>query len=151
VDTYDRRREAEELADGARNAVATAAAVGAGALGLGAVVTIAASTAAADVTGLIMASVIAAIGFFVIPAKRRKAKAEMRQKITEVRQRLGDALRGQFKNEIARSSNRIRDSIAPYSRFVRSEGEKLKELEMELNAIASEVESLRAGVEQLAA
>ena len=151
VDTYDRRREAEELADGARNAVATAAAVGASALGLGAVVTLAASTAAADVTGLIMASVIAAIGFFVIPAKRKKAKDQMRQKITEVRQRLGDALRGQFRDEIARSSSRIRDSIAPYSRFVRSEGEKLKELEMELNAIASELQSLRAGVERLAA
>jgi small GTP-binding protein len=151
VDTYDRRREAEELADGARNAVATAAAVGASALGLGAVVTLAASTAAADVTGLIMASVLAAIGFFVIPARRRKAKEQMRQKITEVRQRLGDALRGQFRNEIARSSGRVRDSIAPYSRFVRSEGEKLEELERELNAIASELESLRAGVERLAA
>jgi small GTP-binding protein len=151
VDTYDRRREAEELADGARHAVATAAAVGASALGLGAVVTLAASTAAADVTGLIMASVIAAIGFFVIPAKRKKAKEQMRQKITEVRQRLGDALRGQFRNEIARSSSRIRDSIAPYSRFVRSEGEKLKELEKELNAIATELQSLRAGVERLAA
>ena len=75
----------------------------------------------------------------------------MRQKITEVRQRLGDALRGQFRNEIARSSSRIRDSIAPHSRFVRSEGEKLKELEMELNAIASELQSLRAGVERLGA
>ena len=51
VDTYDRRREASLLADGARNAVATAAAAGAGALGLGTLITVAASTAAADVTG----------------------------------------------------------------------------------------------------
>ena len=49
--SYDRRREAQELADGARNAVAAAAAVGAGALGLGTLVTLAASTAAADVPG----------------------------------------------------------------------------------------------------
>jgi small GTP-binding protein len=125
VDTYDRQREASELADGARNAVATAAAVGAGALGLGAIVTIAASTAAADVTGIVMASVLAAIGFFVIPAKRSKAKEEMREKIAEVRQRLGEALRGQFTNEIVRSGERIRNSMAPYSRFIRSEGEKL--------------------------
>ncbi len=81
VDGYDRQKEASELADGARNAVATAAAVGAGAVGLGAIVTIAASTAAADVTGLVMASLIAAVGFFVIPAKRKKGKEEMRQKI----------------------------------------------------------------------
>ena len=88
IDTYDRQKEASDLADGARNAVATAAAVGAGAVGLGAIVTVAASTAAADVTGLVMASVLAAIGFFVIPAKRKKGKEEMRQKIAEVRQRL---------------------------------------------------------------
>jgi hypothetical protein len=93
VDGYDRQKEASELADGARNAVATAAAVGAGAVGLGAIVTIAASTAAADVTGLVMASVIAAIGFFVIPAKRKKGKEQMRQKIADVRKRLGEALR----------------------------------------------------------
>ena len=72
-----------------------------------------------------MASVIAAVGFFVIPAKRKKGKEEMRQKIAEVRQRLGDALRAQFKKEISRATERIRTSIAPYSRFVRSEGEKL--------------------------
>ena len=85
IDGYDRQKEASDLADGARNAVATAAAVGASAVGLGAIVTIAASTAAADVTGLVMASVIAAIGFFVIPAKRKKGKEEMRKKIAEVR------------------------------------------------------------------
>ncbi len=38
VDSYDRRKEARELADGARNAVAAAAAVSAGALGLGTIV-----------------------------------------------------------------------------------------------------------------
>jgi small GTP-binding protein len=147
IDGYDRQKEASELADGARNAVATAAAVGAGAVGLGAIVTIAASTAAADVTGLVMASVVAAVGFFVIPAKRKKGKAEMRQKIAEVRQRLGDSLRTQFKKEIAKSSERIRSSIAPYSRFVRAEGEKLESLEKELGEVASELTALRGRIE----
>jgi small GTP-binding protein len=143
IDGYDRQKEASELADGARNAVATAAAVGAGAVGLGAIVTIAASTAAADVTGLVMASVIAAVGFFVIPAKRKKGKEEMRQKIAEVRQRLGDALRAQFKKEIARSTERIRGSIAPYSRFVRAEGDKLETSEKDLTAVGADLQSLR--------
>ena len=92
--TGGRRRS--ELADGARNAVAAAAAVSAGALGLGAIVTLAATTAAADVTGIIMASVLAALGFFILPAKREKGKQEMRGKIAAVRQRLSDALHEQF-------------------------------------------------------
>src|SRR5687767_15506203 len=129
VDSYDRGREAQELADGARNAVAAAAAVGAGALGLGTIVTVAATTAAADVTGLILASVLAAIGFFILPAKRQKAKEEMRTKIAAVRARLSTALREQFAKEIQKSGERIRESIAPYSRFIRSEGEKLQTTE----------------------
>ena len=151
VDTYDRRREASQLADGARNAVATAAAAGAGALGLGTLVTVAASTAAADVTGIILASVIAAIGFFIIPAKRNKAKAAMREKVADVRTRLSSALRGQFKEEIARSTARMRDSIAPYSRFVRSEGEKLRETETRLAVLRSDLESVRQRVDTMAA
>jgi small GTP-binding protein len=147
IDGYDRQKEASDLADGARNAVATAAAVGASAVGLGAIVTIAASTAAADVTGLVMASVLAAVGFFVIPAKRKKGKEEMRQKIAEVRQRLGDGLRAQFRKEIARSTERIRDSIAPYSRFVRAEGEKLETTEKELTGAAADLQSLRTRIE----
>ncbi|HEU4925698.1 MAG TPA: dynamin family protein [Vicinamibacterales bacterium] len=151
VDSYDRRREAQELADGARNAVATAAAVGAGALGLGTLVTLAATTAAADVTGLILASVMAAIGFFILPARRQRAKTEMREKITAVRARLSSALREQFNKEIQRSADRIREGIAPYSRFVRAEGDSLKVIDQELREIGNELASLRARVDRVAA
>jgi methyl-accepting chemotaxis protein len=151
VDSYDRRKEARELADGARNAVAAAAAVGAGALGLGTLVTVAATTAAADVTGIIMASVLAAIGFFILPAKRQRAKEEMRRKIADVRRRLSEALREQFAREITRSGARIRDSIAPYSRFVRAEGDKLRSVDEELRDITAALGSLRARIDRQAA
>jgi small GTP-binding protein len=151
IDSFDRRKEARELADGARNAVAAAAAVGAGAVGLGAIVTIAATTAAADATGIIMASVLAALGFFILPAKREKAKEQMRRKIADVRERLSEALRTQFAQEITRSGDRIRESIAPYSRFIRAEGEKLRTTEQELREIGAELASLRARVDRRAA
>jgi small GTP-binding protein len=150
VETYDRRREASALADGARNAVAAAAAAGAGAVGLGTIVTIAASTAAADVTGIILASVIAALGFFIIPAKRSKAKAEMRRKIADVRARLSEALHKQFSDEIGRSADRLADAVAPYSRFVRSEGDKLRETEKRLTELRAELKALRQRVDTLA-
>jgi small GTP-binding protein len=151
VDSYDRRREAQELADGARNAVATAAAVGAGALGLGTIVTIAATTAAADVTGIILASVLAAIGFFILPARRQKAKEEMRTKIAAVRARLSNALREQLRKEIERSVDRIRESIAPYSRFIRAEGDKLQAVDHELREISASLAALRSRIERQAA
>src|SRR5262249_18131177 len=62
VDTYDKQREAQAIADHARAAVTAAAAVGGAAGGLGTLVTGAATTPAADVTGILMASVLAPVG-----------------------------------------------------------------------------------------
>jgi small GTP-binding protein len=148
VDSYDPRREAQTIADNARNAVAATAAAGAGALGLGTIVSVAASTAAADITGIVMASVLAAIGFFILPAKRQKAKDEMRRKMADVRQRLTEALRKQFTHEIQSSGNRIREGIAPYSRFIRSEGDKLKTIQQELREIAASLAGLREKIDR---
>ena len=141
VDSYDRRREAQALADGARNAVAAAAAVSAGAVGFGALVVAIATTAAADATGLIMASLVGTLGFFIIPAKRRRAKEELRIKIGALRDKLSSSLREQFGMEILKSGDRIRESVAPYSRFVRAEGENLKAVQSELG----EASAARAG------
>jgi small GTP-binding protein len=121
VETYDKQREAEAIAEQARTAVATAAAAGGAAVGLGTLVTLAASTAAADVTGILLASVVAVLGFLVIPARRRKAKAEMQQKVTALRARLAAALRSEFERARDDSRTRIDQAIAPYSRFVRAE------------------------------
>jgi small GTP-binding protein len=121
VDTYDKQREAAAIAEQARAAVTTAAAAGGAAVGLGALVTLAASTAAADVTGILLASVVAALGFLVIPARRRKAKAEMQRKVTVLRERLAAALRTEFERARDASRARVEQAIAPYSRFVRAE------------------------------
>jgi hypothetical protein len=83
ADLVDKRREAELIADQAR--VAVAAAAGGVAVGLAIVVTVAASTVAADVTGLLLASVVLGIGFLIIPARRRRAKATLDEKVAALR------------------------------------------------------------------
>ena len=123
VDGFDRQREAAALAEGARNAVAAAAAIGAGALGLGTIVTLAATTAAADVTGILLAGAMATLGLFVIPARRRQAKAQLRSKVTTLRETLATALREQFQKGSGaqpataspRASPRTAGSFAPSS------------------------------------
>jgi Spy/CpxP family protein refolding chaperone len=124
VETFDRRIEAQALADGARNAVAATAAVGASALGLGALVTVVATTAAADVSGVLAAGVLGAVGMLILPAKRRRARGELEAKIADLRQRLTTALRSEFVAARDRSVHRLSDSIGPYSRFVRAEQTK---------------------------
>ena len=148
VDSYDRRREAQALADGARNAVAAAAAVSAGAVGFGALVVAIATTAAADATGLIMASLVGTLGFFIIPAKRRRAKEELRIKIGALRDKLSSSLREQFGMEILKSGDRIRESVAPYSRFVRAEGENLQAVQSEIGEATAALAALRSRIEK---
>ena len=148
VDTYDKHTESSAIADGARVAVATAAALGVGAVGLGTLVTIVASTAAADISGVFMAGALAVIGALVIPAKRRRAKAEMRHKLAALRQQLSGSLRAQFQTELNHSAQRIRDSLAGYSRFVRAESEKITDGRERLQRVSDSIQRLRA---QLAA
>ncbi len=135
VDTYDKTREAAAIADQARVAVATAAAAGGAAVGLGTLVTVAASTVAADVTGILLASVLAAIGFLVIPARRRRAKHELQEKISALRARLTEALRAEFERAQQRSVLRMESAVAPYGRFVRSEADRWTTAQRELTSL----------------
>jgi len=125
VETYDKTHEAQTIADGTQTAVAAMAAIEVGAVGLGTLVSILATTAAADATGIILASVVAALGLFIIPARRRQAKVEMRNKIATLREQLVRSLRNQFEGEIEHSVQKIHEAIGPYTRFVRAEREKL--------------------------
>lgn len=149
VETYDKEHEAEAIADGARNSVAALAAVEVGALGLGTLIAILATTATADVTGVLLASVIAALGLFVIPARRRQAKTELREKIAVMREQLVKTLRVQFEREIDRSLQRIQEAMAPYTRFVRAEQSKLSEAQDELQEIQKRLGRIKVIVEEL--
>jgi small GTP-binding protein len=125
VDSYDTAQEASRMADSVQQAVAAAAIFEAGAIGLGAIVTMVATTTFADVTGLLAAGTVAVLGLFVIPARRKAAKRELAAKISEMRERLTAAITGQFERELEGSEGRIREAIAPYTRFVRGETERL--------------------------
>ena len=149
VDSYDREGEARAIAQGAQDAVAASAALEAGAIGLGTLITVLASTVAADITGILLASLIAALGLFIIPTRRRQAKNEMRDKIADMRTRLSGSLKTQFEREIERSLVEINEAIAPYTRFVRAERQKLSETEVRLVEIRSGMDRLKMRIEDL--
>jgi small GTP-binding protein len=142
VDTFDRRAESQALADGARTAVAATAAMGASALGLGALVTVLASTAATDISGILAAGVLGAVGMLILPAKRRRARTELDAKVADLRQRLTTVLRSEFVTARDRSTRRLADSLAPYSRFVRAEQVKWTDVRTTLEAWRTRVAAL---------
>ena len=149
VDGYDREAEARSMAEGAQTAVAALAATEVGAVGLGALIVILATTASADATGILLASVIALLGLFIIPARKRRAKAELREKIANLRQQLTQSLRTQFEHEMERGILNINDAIAPYSRFVRAEQGKLDEVQSKLEETKNGLERLKVKVEEV--
>jgi hypothetical protein len=143
VDRYDADAHARELSLGVRNAVAAVAVAEAGAVGLGALVVAAASTAVVDVTGILAASLIAGVGLFVLPAKRRSARKDFHERSRELELSLIAVMGDQFEHELERSVNRINDAIVPYTRFVRSSQVKLTGHQSDLEAIDNELDALR--------
>ncbi len=146
VGTFEKEKEARRLADSVQRAVASAALLEVGAVGLGSILAIATTSTFADVTGILAAGVLATVGFFVIPNKRRRAKLQLRSRLEALRGRLLGGLRGEFDAEMESMIGRLREATGPYTRFVRAEtqnldalAEDLRELKEELMSIADRV------------
>ncbi len=146
VDSYDRTAETRKLTQDVQAAIVQTAAVEVGALGLGALLVALLQTTVLDVTGLLGAGAVAALGLYVLPYRRTRVKAHLRERIAALREQLELALARQFEQEMAASMQRLRDAIAPYTRFVRVEQEKLNKLAADLSAARGEVDALRRTV-----
>jgi hypothetical protein len=149
VMTYDREAEARDLAQGVRDAVAGAALVEVSAVGLGAILLAILHGALLDFTGLLSAGALAVVGLLIIPAKRRRAKSDLNIKLEDLRERLLKAMSQEFEQELAHSLQRLREAIAPYTRFVRAEQQKLSGIENGLREINSTLGQLRSRIENL--
>ena len=147
--SYDRAAEARRMAEDVSKAVTGTAIAGVGAVGLGATVALVASSTAADVTGLLAAGLLFSLGLFILPHRRRTAKAELSRKIAALRSEIMTALRGQFETEAERSRTKLANTIAPYTRFVRTERERLEAERRELTDLAAQVSSLQLRVDEL--
>ena len=150
VDSYDREAEALKLAQDVQRAIIQTAAVEAGAIGLGAILVVILNTTFLDVTGILGASALAALGLYVLPYRRQKVKTQLRTRIGDLRRRLDTAITQQFESELTASVQRIREAVAPYTRFVRVEREKLETLAADLQRAEDEWRGLRRSVEELA-
>jgi hypothetical protein len=108
-------------------------------------------SAAADVTGLFAAGVLAGVGLWLLPRKRRQAKAQFKASTEELRVRLVTAMSDEFQRELERSTQRIRDALAPYNRFVRSERDSTQRFHSSMQELLAEVERLRGRLTSLSA
>jgi hypothetical protein len=73
----------------------------------------------------------------------------MRAKIETMRQQLVSTLTTQFDREVDRSAARVRDAIAPYTRFVTAEQQRLATTRDALRAVGQELGGLTHRIERL--
>jgi hypothetical protein len=148
VETYDRDKEASELAAQVEATVAQVALIEAGAVGLGTLVAFAITSSALDITGILAAGVLAVVGFFVIPYKRKQAKQRFKDKMDALREKLLSALTTQFNDEAENGVRRMKEGVAPYTRFVHGELDRLARSLHQLEGLRQRISELSARVER---
>jgi small GTP-binding protein len=146
VASYDREVESQALVEDVRNAIAATALTEAGAIGLGALLIALLHTPLLDFTGVLTAGVVAVSGLYLLPAKRRQVKRQFHDRIVELREQLLRTMRRQFGSELELMLTRIREAIAPYTRFIRSQREQFITVQRELSDVDVELGRLRADI-----
>ena len=148
VDSYDRRAEASVIAQDMKTAVGQVIVAGSVAT-LGVLISLAISSAFVDITGVTAALVSGAIGLFILPYRKRKAQEEFRARTQELKDQLINSMTRQFDAELARSVERLREALAPYTRFVRLEQERVGGADTALAEINTTLGTLRAEIEAI--
>jgi hypothetical protein len=126
-----------------REAIAGTAVAEVGALGLGLVLKAVLTTAVADATGILAASLVAALGLTIIPYRRSRAVDALRARTAALRTELRRAVAEAVDTEIALAAERMTGALEPYSRFVRAETERVSASRSALDALRAEAAGLR--------
>ncbi|MEL7645795.1 MAG: dynamin family protein [Anaerolineaceae bacterium] len=149
VNSYNRKKEAEELSSFVEGAVAQTALFEVGAVGLGALVATALFSSAMDVTGIVAAGTLAILGLFVIPYKRKQVKQNFREKMEELRTNLMNTLASTFSRESNLAIRRLNDKISPYTAEVRADQEKINADARSLSGLENLLKETRDAIQKV--
>ena len=149
IELYDLREEARRIMENARGAAALFVGSEAVAMSIGAVATVVVTATAVDVTGgFIAAGVIALAGLIFLPRQKRKAIAEFRDRVGQLREDMKRTLSEQLQTEVDGSLNRVKETVGPYISFVQEERETVNALSEEQRAIEGELNQILSEVQQ---
>jgi hypothetical protein len=145
--SHDPRPELGTLVEGARRMVLGTVLLAGLALILG--VADFAMRREAGVTGVLIAAAVTTGLLLLLPARRERARASLRDRVAAARDRVSAALATGFDRELEAGRKRVREATEPYREFVRSEGERVRGLRTELQTHRQGLLALRARIESL--
>jgi len=149
LEGYDVEAESRRVAEALQASVLQTGLLEVGGLGLGAAIVALVTTTAWDLTGIAAGLTVMGLGLLVLPRRRAKAKRQLHQQMQALRDGLEDGLGRQLDEEIQRAAERLSGAVAPYTRFVRAELERLDALAEELTAVRARLAELRAEAAEL--
>ena len=100
-------------------------------------------------TGIAAGLTVMGLGLLVLPHRRRAAKRRLHEQMQALRDGLERGLGTQIDDEIASAADRLGNAIAPYTRFVRTELERLEDVAADAKALRERLVALRAEVGRL--
>jgi len=145
---FDSDREAREIVESVKAAVAQAFGVNVLAFGLGALFITVFTTAALDVTGILTATIFAIAGWLIIPARRRQLIQDFETKIAKLNEDLAALLKSKFEEQLGRYEAQLLEVISPYERFLDTERTRLESGLGELRTADNEVNVLERRVNE---
>jgi small GTP-binding protein len=149
LEGYDVQAESRRMAEALQASVLQTGLLEVGGLGLGAAIVAMVTSTAWDLTGIAAGLTVMGLGLLVLPRRRAKAKRELHRQMQALRDGLEGGLGRQLDEEVQRANERLTAAVAPYTRFVRAELERLDALADELDAVRERLAELRAEASQL--
>jgi small GTP-binding protein len=149
VKTYDAEEQSRRLGVTVEGSVLVTGVVESIAVFVGALGAVAYLSRPTDPLGLVFGGILAVGGLFVIPFSRSRVKAVFKDRVEQVRANLNELLSSQFTSESNRLLNLMKEGVAPYTRFVRSEKERLDQSERVIEDSIGNLRALQARVEQV--
>ena len=134
---------AKELSAAAKSSMQAAA--GAGVLSVGTLGGLL-FTQALTGTGIVAASGLAVAGLAVVPWRRKAAREDMANRFDVLKTSIDAAVQGQVDSQVHTAGVSIMDGIAPYSRFVRIEQQRLADMREELGRVREDIFALQAKI-----
>jgi small GTP-binding protein len=146
---FDRRNESRRLAEALQASVVQTGLMQVGGLGLGAATVALVSSAAWDITGIAAGVSVMALSLLVLPRRRAQAKRQLHRQMQALRDGLEEGLGRQLEDEADRAAERLGRAVEPYTRFVRTELDRLEALQGELDTWRAEHAEVRALVDRV--
>lgn len=149
IDEFDVKGECNRILNSSYRGVLGFFGVELGAVALGTLLTHLFTVVILDVSGILLASMIALSGFWILPTKKRRAINEFTAKVDDLTMEFRRTIEAQFDKEIETTLERIRAGYEPYMTFYKAETaradqatEGLKECRIKLGELKQRITAL---------